>query len=309
MFRGNIFVTMNLTSVPRLLAGLAVIAGCSDASGPRPDDPIVIAHRGASYFAPEHTLAAYDRALEEGADYIEQDIARTSDGVLVVIHDPTLDRTARGPVSDCTGPVREKTLAQLRQCDVGLWFNERNPARARPEFVGQRISTLTEVIARYRDRVRFYIEIKNPELYPGIEVELATLLRSSGLDIGMGHRPTVFVQSFRAESLKRLHEIDPEIPLIQLLSDVPLGSLEVALTDISTYAKGVGPTIGIVTESLIQDAHARCLLVHPYGAESDVGFLRVLLLGADGAFADSPELLRRAMETIGDFGDRLPQRC
>ena len=69
-----------------------------------------IGHRGASGLAPEHTFAAYDLALRLGADYIEQDLQVTKDGVLVVIHDETLDRTASGPAANCTGPVDQKTL-------------------------------------------------------------------------------------------------------------------------------------------------------------------------------------------------------
>ncbi|MBP7630999.1 MAG: hypothetical protein KA758_11150, partial [Acidimicrobiales bacterium] len=104
----------------------------------------VIAHRGASGLAPEHTFAAYDLAVEQGADFIEHDLQLTADGVLVVVHDATLDRTARGPAESCTGPVATKTLAQLRQCDVGSWFNEANPALAKPEYEGLPIPTLAE---------------------------------------------------------------------------------------------------------------------------------------------------------------------
>ena len=110
---------------------LITIAACSDnPAGPRDEPAVVIAHRGASYFAPEHTLAAYDRAIADGADFLEQDIARPKDGIIVVLHDATLDRTARGPAADCTGAVRDKTLSQLRRCTCGSWFNETWPDRA-----------------------------------------------------------------------------------------------------------------------------------------------------------------------------------
>ena len=128
----------------------------------------VIAHRGASAYAPEHTFAAYDLALEEGADYIEQDIQLTADGELVVLHDDALDRTARGPSDSCTGSVRTKTLAQVRQCDMGSWFNEANPALANPLFADERILTLREVFERYESTVRYYIETKGPEEQPGL---------------------------------------------------------------------------------------------------------------------------------------------
>src|SRR5262245_27696218 len=112
--------------------------------------PLAIAHRGASGYAPEHTFAAYDRALELHADYIEQDLQMTKDGVLVALHDPSLDRTARGDAANCKGLVIDKTLAQIKTCDFGGWFNE--------AFANQRIPTLEEVFQRYGKRARYYIE-------------------------------------------------------------------------------------------------------------------------------------------------------
>src|SRR5262249_7804283 len=109
-----------------------------------------IGHRGASGYAPEHTIPSYDLALKLGADYIEQDLQLTSDGVLICMHDTTLDRTARGAPENCTGLVSSKTLAQVKTCDVGSWFNDAHPDRARPEYVGQRIPTLEELFRRYR---------------------------------------------------------------------------------------------------------------------------------------------------------------
>src|SRR3954467_15837271 len=92
---------------------------------------LIIAPRGASGHAPEHTFASYDLALKMGADYIERRLQMTSDGVLVVLHDETLDRT-RG----CTGPVKAHTLAEMRRCDAGSWFG--------PKYAGQRVLPLEE---------------------------------------------------------------------------------------------------------------------------------------------------------------------
>ncbi|HKK93888.1 MAG TPA: glycerophosphodiester phosphodiesterase family protein, partial [Longimicrobiales bacterium] len=141
----------------------------------------VIAHRGASAYLPEHTFAAWDRAVELGADYIEQDLQMTADGVLVVLHDDTLDRVARGPAEDCTGPVSGKTLAQLQRCEVSSWkiealraAGESSRAAELAALPPQRIPTLQEVFERYGSdgSVRYYIEIKSPEDAPGMEVEL-----------------------------------------------------------------------------------------------------------------------------------------
>ena len=134
---------------------------------------LVIGHRGASAYAPEHTFASWDRALEIGADYLEQDLQMTSDGVLVVLHDDTLDRTTGGA---CRGRVNDHTLAEIRDCDVGSWFNAARPAHADTAYAAERIATLDEVLTRYADRACFYIETKNPAEAPGMEEALLELL-------------------------------------------------------------------------------------------------------------------------------------
>ena len=125
---------------------LAVVP--ATAAGANRPPVLNVGHRGASGLAPEHTIASYDLALKLGADYIEQDLQMTSDGVLVVLHDQTLDRTARGPAANCQGPVAMKTLAQVKTCDVGSWFNEAHPELARKAYVRQRVPTLEEVLNR-----------------------------------------------------------------------------------------------------------------------------------------------------------------
>src|SRR4051794_14616879 len=122
-----------------------------------------VGHRGASGHAPEHTFAAYDLALQMGADYIEQDLQMTRDGVLVAMHDETLDRTTDG-----SGPVRAVTLDEVKRCDAGSWFA--------PRFAGARVPTLEELFRRYGEQARFYIETKSPEIYPGMEEALLALI-------------------------------------------------------------------------------------------------------------------------------------
>ena len=109
-----------------------------------------IAHRGASSYAPENTFAAFDLAVEIGIEEIELDVQFTSDSHIIVIHDETLDRT-----SNSTGPVSERTLEEIQLLDAGFWFDE--------EFSGERIHTLGEVFERYKDKLRFNIEVKSKE--------------------------------------------------------------------------------------------------------------------------------------------------
>ena len=137
-----------------LIALVPLLVFAVPASGAPADKQVLnIGHRGASGLAPEHTFPSYDLALKQGADYIEQDLQLTADGVLVILHDETLDRTARPTAEsapgDCTGPVKSKTLEQIKTCDVGSWFNEMYPERSRPEYVGLKIPTLEQVFKRY----------------------------------------------------------------------------------------------------------------------------------------------------------------
>lgn len=260
-------------TIHRRLA-LALIAAAPHLAGAQ---FLSIAHRGASGHAPEHTIAAYDRALELKADFIEQDLQLTKDGVLVALHDPTLDRTARGDAANCTGRVIEKTLAQIKTCDVGVWFNEAHPQYARSEYVGLRIPTLDEVFQRYGRRTRYYIETKNPDDAPGMEEKLLALLATHRLDSAS----RVLIQSFSAASLRKIHALAPSLPLVQLL-----GGDRPDFAAIKTYAIGVGPSKGAVDSAYVADAHAQCLVVHPYTVNDAREMSSLIALGVDGMFTN-----------------------
>jgi len=126
--------------------------------------PLVIADRGASADAPEHTIAAFELALDQGADGIALDVHLTRDGQPVVIHDFTLERTTDG-----AGAVRAHTMREMKRLDAGGWRDRR--------FRGQRVQTLQEVLERFRDRTRFWIEIKGgSDVYPEIEDRVVSTL-------------------------------------------------------------------------------------------------------------------------------------
>ncbi len=272
---------------------------------------IVIAHRGASAYAPEHTLAAYDLAVSMGADYIEQDLQMTADGELVVLHDATLDRTTRGDPALCTGPVVERTFEQVRTCDAGTWFNERHPDHARAEFAEQRVPTLGDVLERYVGRAHFYIETKNPAEAPGMEEKLVSLLERHALRSSGGSRqateagahsawsplPQVVVQSFSEASLRKVHALAQELPLVQLFgSEVTGDGVIAALDRVIEYAAGIGPHRVAVDRRLVAVARARGLVVHPYTVNDEPEMSRLIALGADGMFTDTPDRLRRLLE-------------
>ncbi|WP_110643400.1 glycerophosphodiester phosphodiesterase [Salinicola sp. CPA57] len=198
----------------------------------------VIAHRGASYQAPESTRPAYLLARDLGVDYLELDLQRTKDGVLVAIHDNTLNRNTN--VADvfpdrADAAVSSFTLDELKQLDAGSWFNASYPDRARDSYSGLEILTLDEVIdiAESGDNhPGLYIETKVPEQFPGIEQDLRDKLEARGWlgkaaktrpaaeqgAVNVGDTPgRVVMQTFSKASLETLEETMPEVPRVLLL--------------------------------------------------------------------------------------------
>ena len=256
-----------------------------------------IGHRGASAYAPEHTFAAYDLALAQGADYIEIDLQMTADGVLVALHDKTLNRTADAPEGVpewyCRGLVSKKTLEQIKMCDAGSWFS--------PEYAGEQIPTLEEIFDKYEDPdyegppVNYYIETKNPDAAPGMEDELVRLLGEYDLipeeDPAETESWRVLIQSFSAESLMKIHEDAPSLPLIQLYWAGTSKSIQRDLDAVSAYAVGIGPYKKDVDAALVEAAHERCLAVHPYTVNTVEEMEDLIALGVDGMFTNNPDLL------------------
>ena len=269
-------------------------------------DQVIVAHRGASGYAPEHTLMAYDLALEMGAEYIEQDVLPTADGVLVCIHDDTLDRTARGPVENCTGNVSDKTLEQLRSCDFGTWFNEANPDRAREEYVGLPIPTLEEVFQRYGNApdIKYYIEIKpNTSTGGSVEQTLLDLIHAYDLYDGAVNDRQVLVQSFIPTSLINMRALDAELPLIQLYAAGATAGVVLA----SSYAFGIGPSSAEVTPALVSLTHSLGMAIHPYTINSEDDLVAMAAMCVDGLFTNFPDRYRDVLSET-DFGCPAPIR-
>nr|WP_314877456.1 glycerophosphodiester phosphodiesterase family protein [uncultured Pseudomonas sp.] len=222
------------------LLGILLLATCTGAnaadgerlaSAANIPHPAVIAHRGASFDAPESTAPAYLLARDLGADYLELDLQRSSDGVLVVVHDDVLARTSdvaeRFP-ERASSPVSAFTLAELKSLDAGSWFNRAYPERARAAFAGLQILTLDEVIdiaeGNPERRPGLYIETKLAGQFPGIEKDLATRLQARGW---LDQPGRVVLQTFDRNSLGLLHTVMPQVPKVPLLW-VGKGSIEPA---------------------------------------------------------------------------------
>ncbi|WP_242304912.1 glycerophosphodiester phosphodiesterase family protein, partial [Bacillus cereus group sp. BfR-BA-01449] len=166
-----------------------------------------IAHRGASAFAPEHTIAAYRLGQQMNGDYIEIDLQMTKDGHLVAMHDETLNHTTNG-----TGLMKEHTLEEVKQLNAGSFFNEKYPNLAKKEFENVKVPTLTEIIKTFGHNANYYIETKSPNEYPGMEEKLLEIINHYEI------QDKVIIQSFSEESLQKIHGLNSNISLVQLLS-------------------------------------------------------------------------------------------
>jgi glycerophosphoryl diester phosphodiesterase len=238
---------------------------------------LIIGHRGASGHAPEHTIPSYDRALEIGVDYIEQDLQMTREGTLVVMHDPTLDRTTSG-----SGLVIEQSLEEIKQLDAGSWFA--------PAFAGTKVPTLRDLFERYGTTANYYIETKNPEEAPGMEEALLAMIEEFGLREGAIERWQVLIQSFSRESLLKIRRLDPKLPVIQLIEkEYDSAAIRTQLDTIRSYAVGIGPSRVSVDAALVEAVHAQGLVIHPYTVNDPLEMARMIALDVDGIFTDFPD--------------------
>ncbi len=351
---------------------MPTVASAEDSRGDRgAHRPIVIGHRGASGYRPEHTLASYALAARMGADYIEPDLVSTKDGVLVARHENDITGTTN--VADKPEFAGRKTTKVVDGTSITGWFTEdftlaelktlrakeRIPAiRQRntvfngrysvPTF--QEILDLRERLSRELGReIGVYPETKHPTYFRSIglplEEPLVRALRRNGLD---RRNAKVYVQSFETGNLKLLDRV-LKVGIVQLLSSAgspfDLGptttyaalSTPAGLREIAKYADGVGPSkdqivprdaagTSLAPTTLVDDAHAAGLLVHPYTFRAENVFLPLELrssatptdygdlfseigrfygLGVDGVFSDNPDIAVEARDdAIGEPRDR-----
>lgn len=232
-----------------------------------------VAHRGATGYAPENTIAAFDLAVEMKADYIEIDVQRSKDGELVLIHDTTVDRTTDG-----TGKVGDLTFEQLRSLDAGSWFGE--------QFEGEKIPTFDEILDRYHGKVGILVEMKSPELYPGIEEQVAEELKERNLDKPQNEK--IIIQSFNFDSMKKMDKLLPKVPIGVLTSNRAHTTPE-ALQEFSTYADWFNPSYGIVTKELVNQVHSLGMQIGSWTVRSQEAADFLFEMGVDAIITDYPD--------------------
>jgi glycerophosphoryl diester phosphodiesterase len=290
---------------------------------------LIIAHRGASGYLPEHTLESYAMAYALKADYIEPDLVMTKDKHLICLHDITLERTTN---VEEVFPSRKRTngswyaadftLAEIKQ----LKAQERTDFRFRKDSIGFQVPTLEEMIQMIQElnrltgrNVGIYPETKSPTFHDneGLSMEepLLALLDQYGYK---GQNARVFIQSFEPWNLRDMRfNLKTDLPLVQLIdggaASAPLVT-EDGLDMIATYADGIGPYKRWIEDAngnvindnfLVKEAHERDLLVHPWTFRAEKQYLttkddtmaqevdRFLYeYGVDGLFTDNVDVAR-----------------
>lgn len=233
-----------------------------------------IAHRGASAQAPENTMAAFEQAVESGADVIELDLHVSRDGELVVIHDVTLDRTTNGQ-----GPVHACSLQELKRLDAGRWFDER--------FTGQRIPTLAEILDRFVGTIPLALEIKaGSAFYHGIEERLVSVLHQY-------HAISqVAVASFDHYALLRLKELEPSLRTGALLVGRPVSMSAVAQP---SKVNALALECSLVTQTEIDACRTAGLQLVVWVVNESAQMRHFIDLGIDGIITDVPDRLRQIL--------------
>jgi glycerophosphoryl diester phosphodiesterase len=259
-----------------------------------PGGPVVWAHRGASKNAPEETTAAYTRALADGADVLEGDLAQTKDDVLVVIHDDTLARTTNvEEVFPDRAPwnVRDFTLAEIKQLDAGSWWD--------PAFAGQRILTLHEWFKLNNGRAGLAPEVKSPTRYPGMVENLVEELRAWGYTHSSKAKngaPQIWVQSFDEAALRQFHALLPKVPTLLLRSGYPfMTANDEVLTELATWTTAIAGNPVQTTASQVARVQSFGLRVVSEVEDGPSILSMIESQGYDYMFTNAPNVAKAAL--------------
>ncbi|MFI1967614.1 glycerophosphodiester phosphodiesterase [Streptomyces cinnamoneus] len=289
------FVGLSVTALTAL--GSLGVASPPVHAAQRVSSPVVIGHRGVPARAPENTLASIDRAAKLGVRWVENDVQRTKDGALIVMHDTTLARTTdveqRYP-DRAPWKVSDFTLAEIQKLDAGSWYA--------PRFAGERVPTLSSYLRRVdRNRQKLLLEVKAPELYPGIERQiLAELDRTGWLDRRHVDGRLV-VQSFDAASLRTVHQLRPDVKTGFLGAPKPS-----ELRSYAAFADQINPSYKSVTEAWVRSVHAlkgphgRRLEVSAWTVDDGDDAVSLARKGVDGIISNAPHEVAAALAEDAD---------
>jgi glycerophosphoryl diester phosphodiesterase len=252
----------------------------SGAASSAPPAPVVIAHRGASQYAPHDTVAAAREAVARGADVLEVDVRQTRDGRLVALFHGTLARTTDAErVFPGRAPwrVEQLTLAEVRRLDAGRWFG--------PAYAGERVPTLAELRrALAGSGVPMIVEVKDPDRYPGVAARVVREIR---------RHPDryVEVECFDWDFLRRLDGRVPDDLVLGLTGAPPAERL----ADHTPYADAVNPPLADTDAAYVAEAHEAGLEIKVWSVNARADMRRAVALGVDGVYTKRPDVLARLL--------------
>lgn len=234
--------------------------------------PVIFAHRGASAHAPENTLAAFELALEQGADAIELDVKLSADGEVAVIHDPTVDRT-----TGASGRVKDMTMAVLRSLDAGSSFSAK--------FQSERIPTLGEVFETVGKRTFINVELTNYNTPGDHLVESVCMLVKK-----FGMQKRVLFSSFLPANLSTARNYLPEVPTGLLALSGVLGLWPRSFGFAFGRYEALHPNLKNASQQQIYFVHRLNRRVHVWTVNEEADLGRLFRWGVDGVFTDDPQL-------------------
>ena len=242
-----------------------------------------IAHRGASYYAPENTMPAFKLAVEMNADMIELDITLTRDGIPVVFHDQKLDRTTNG-----TGNIQHFLSRELGELDAGLWLNK--------EFTGTRIPTLENVLEWASGTIALNIEIKKEAILKSIKPGIAEITCELVEQFGMTDQ--VVISSFSDEALIKSRNASPKIPTAHLINPYSWGSKRNLKLMKKLGAVGLNLKHRQMRSRLMKQAELDKYPVWVYTVDDKEEMKKVIEKGATGIFTNRPDVLSKVASSV-----------
>jgi glycerophosphoryl diester phosphodiesterase len=238
--------------------------------------PLVIAHRGASAYAPENTIAAFELAIQMGADAIELDTKLTEDGIPIVIHDQSLERTTNG-----SGSVSAKTVADIKLLDAGSKYNAR--------FAGEKIPILEEVFSAVGKKILINVELTNYaspfDRLPEIVVDL---VREAGLS------ERVILSSFNPVALIKAKKASDKIRRAALAGSGP--KIVHGIIEVFTDYFALHPEVSLVNQGMVNRHHDAGHKVNVWTVNEESMMMKLLSMGVDGLFTDTPDTAKKVIE-------------
>lgn len=240
--------------------------------------PLVIAHRGASMYAPENTIAAFELAVEMGADAIELDTMLTADGIPVVIHDQSLERTTNE-----SGNVSSMTVAEIKLLDAGSRFEVR--------FAEEKIPTLEEVFSAVGKEILINVELKNyTSPFDRLPETVVALVMKKGLS------DRVLLSSFNPIALIKAQKASEEIRRAALIGGGP--KIARGIIEAFTDYFALHPEVSLVNQGVVDKHHAAGHQVNVWTVNEESEMMKLLSMGVDGLITDKPDIAKKVIENL-----------